>query len=169
MATTGTVKLADEVDANSCIFDRVFEQATIQGPAVVAFAGNVSFDNETTWHGEPDSMLIEVPKIPATPVQGVILLRNVSFRSCRFVNVAIIGPPELIAKLRDEIKPNAVVIDGSDLSGNFAYGIYAPNGGRAIMRGGKIGGGIAAIKAGGDAHFELRGTKVERPQQPDED
>ena len=57
---------------------------------------------------------------------------------------------------------DATLIERCELNG-AAHGIYAPNGGKGIIRQSKIRGGISAIEAGGDARFHLEDTDVEEP------
>jgi hypothetical protein len=100
MRPTSIVSLADEADVNSRIEHKSYERALIFGPAVIALLGNVSFVNGS-FAGHPDAMFIEVPE--KKWVQGVIGLQDVTFTDCRFENIAIIGPRDLIEQLRSEI------------------------------------------------------------------
>lgn len=99
---TTIVNLAsEEVDARGIIENRDYERALILGPAVFALLENVSFISGS-FAGDPESMFIEVPQ--GRRVQGVVGLRNVRFHDCRFENIAIIGPPDMVAHIRSQIQ-----------------------------------------------------------------
>ena len=91
---------SDVIDARGYVEDRDFERALILGPAVLTFIENVRFVN-SSFAGDPDSLFIEVPQ--GRRIQGVVALRNVRFQDCRFENIAFIGTPEVVARLRKEI------------------------------------------------------------------
>jgi hypothetical protein len=83
-------ELAD--DSTSMIKHRRFENVEIRGPAVLAPLGGVSIV-ECGFEGSIDSLVITVPD--GAVKLGVIGLEQVSFRRCRFRNIALIGTDEL--------------------------------------------------------------------------
>jgi hypothetical protein len=94
------VRLVDEAGVDSVIRDRIFEDALIVGPAVIALLDRVTMAN-SSFEGDPDSLFIEIQ--PERGVIGVIGLVNTTFNRCRFQNIGIIGIPEAIAQMRAEL------------------------------------------------------------------
>jgi len=91
------IRLADDADEQGLIEDRTYEDAVILGPAMLVPVGEVTLDSNE-FLADPKGLFIEFPE--GAPIQGGIGLRNVTFRRCEFRNVAIAGPPQLIAQLR---------------------------------------------------------------------
>jgi hypothetical protein len=96
------VRLTDEIDAESWVSDKTFEQSLILGPAVVAPTEGTRFIR-CAFVGPPDSMLIEIPT--GRQVQGIVGLRNVAFTDCVFQDVAFLGTAETMASLRAAMGP----------------------------------------------------------------
>jgi hypothetical protein len=84
-------QLAD--DSTSMIEGRQFENVEIRGPAILVPLDNNVFA-DCTFDGTFESVFRAVPD--GTVLVGVIGLRAVAFRGCRFRNVGIWGPEELI-------------------------------------------------------------------------
>jgi hypothetical protein len=95
------VRLAEEVDAESWIVDRVFERSLIAGPAVI-LPEKVVFER-SGFQGIPESIFIEIPA--GKPVQGVVGLRNVRFTDCVFQDCAIIGTTDDLKTMRESLLP----------------------------------------------------------------
>ena|ERR1700722_12133995 len=98
---TKVVTLFNETDEEAWVIDRVFEDSIILGPSVLALFENVIFDGVAI-SGDPEAALIEIP--PGKNLQGIIGLRNVTFRRCWFQDIAIIGPPEVIQQFRETLQ-----------------------------------------------------------------
>ena len=84
-------QLAD--DSTSMIEGRQFENVEIRGPAILAPLDNVSFIG-CSFDGTFETVFRAVPD--GTVLVGVIGLRAIVFRGCRFRNVGIWGPDALI-------------------------------------------------------------------------
>ncbi len=92
------VNIANETDTRGWIEHREFERAIILGPAVIVPLENVSFvSNE--FAADLETLFIELPEDRG--VVGMIGLRDVTFRDCRFENIGIAGTPESIARMRE--------------------------------------------------------------------
>lgn len=87
------IKIADEADINSMIVDTEYEDCLILGPAILASleGGSVS---GCTFDADPERLFLEVP-IGKTMV-GVVGLRNVDFRRCRFQNVGFVATEQQV-------------------------------------------------------------------------
>jgi hypothetical protein len=84
-------QLAD--DSTSMIEGRQFENVEIRGPAILVPLDNVAFEG-CSFDGSFEVVFRSFPE--GTVVMGVIGLRGVAFRGCRFRNVGIWGPEPLI-------------------------------------------------------------------------
>lgn len=89
MEVVRIAQLAD--DSTSTISHRQFEDVEIRGPAVLAPLMGVAFI-DSVFEGSFDTMVIVVDD--GAVKQGIIGLQQVSFRRCRFRNVALIGTSE---------------------------------------------------------------------------
>ena len=82
--------LAREADGRSLIEGRTFENALLLGPAIIAPLEHIEM-HTCTWEApNPDALFIEVEE--ARQLIGVVGLRAVTFTSCTFRNVGVIGP-----------------------------------------------------------------------------
>lgn len=102
------IRLADEADENGLIEGRSYEDAVINGPALLVPIENVTLD-ANMFVVDPNALFIEFPE--GSPIQGGIGLRDVTFRRCEFHNVAIAGSPKVIAGLRAQFEfPEAATL-----------------------------------------------------------
>lgn len=91
------IRLAEIADRRSLIENADFEDCEIHGPAVaLPLAGGeisgCSFD------GPVDAVFWEIA--PERSYVGVIGMKNVSFRGCRFRNVGFVGTAEFVETAR---------------------------------------------------------------------
>ncbi|HLM86924.1 MAG TPA: hypothetical protein VK272_12125 [Solirubrobacteraceae bacterium] len=98
---TKLVTLFNEADEDAWVLNREFEDSMILGPAVIAPFEAVTFE-DITISGSLDAALIEIPT--GKTLQGVIGLRHVTFRRCWLMDIAIIGPPGIIAECREALQ-----------------------------------------------------------------
>lgn len=94
------VRLVDRVGVNSIIEGQEFHDALIVGPAVIALLDRVTMIN-CGFDGDEDSLFIEVA--PDRGVLGVVGIVNTRFERCRFQNIGIVGPPEAVALMKEEL------------------------------------------------------------------
>lgn len=98
-------RIADVVGIDSTVRDATFENTLLVGPAVLAPIGNVTI-SDCSFGGDPgapDALFIEVPE--GKRVMGVVALVNVTFRRCRFENVALLATRDNIDRWRQTITP----------------------------------------------------------------
>jgi hypothetical protein len=93
------IRITDLARESVIISGKVFRNAVIQGPAILAILeGNTFvsciFENPTT----PDAMLWN-PLSPDTTI-GAIGLSRCKFENCEFKGIGLTGGPEIIAKIR---------------------------------------------------------------------
>jgi hypothetical protein len=91
------VKIADEVNIDSLVENRNFENALILGPAVLAPLERVTIA-ECNFDGTPEALFLEVAE--GRSLVGVVGLKNVVFRRCAFRNVALIGTPQAVQEFQ---------------------------------------------------------------------
>lgn len=87
------VQIALLADERSMIENQVFEDCEIRGPAMLALVGQFEMSN-CVFDGTFDSLFFEVAE--GRHVLGVIGVRGVAFRRCRFVNVGMLGTQDMI-------------------------------------------------------------------------
>jgi hypothetical protein len=95
------LRLVDLVDTESTVRDQVVEDALIVGPGVVTILHNVKFE-ACVFEGDSTALFIEVPETKRQI--GIVGLANMTFKRCRFQNVAIIGTRDVIARLKRELR-----------------------------------------------------------------
>ena len=83
-----------EIVQNHVIENRTFEDCTLEGPAVIVKTG-VGIFHECNFEGNLGEILWGIPS-SRKAVLGAIELRNTVFRRCRFREVGIAGPPDVI-------------------------------------------------------------------------
>lgn len=91
-------------DQDAILRDRIFEECTIRGPAVMALVGKNEFVGGSVQgriDGRADPVLWEVQEGPRF---GAIGVENCSFRRCEFVGIGIAAPPDVIQKLREALE-----------------------------------------------------------------
>jgi hypothetical protein len=97
------VRLVDLVDPDLIIRDRLFEGQDMLGPAVMTPVSGTIIEGDTLWaipaEGNAESAIWERP--PGGYVVGVIGIENCTFRSCRFINVGLAGPPDFLRAFRE--------------------------------------------------------------------
>jgi hypothetical protein len=96
-----TVRLVDLVDENLIIERQTFEDLLVLGPAVIAPLESVTFEEDTFEGEDLESLLIEVPV--GRRLTGVVGLREVTFRRCRFRNIAVLGARETLESFRANV------------------------------------------------------------------
>ena len=92
------IRLSDMLlDGEYMIEDKTFENCAIIGPAIIGIdPGKPGGFAHCAFSGNLESIFIEVA--PPRNAQGVIGLSGCMFRSCKFQNIRIIGPPRLREK-----------------------------------------------------------------------
>lgn len=73
---------------------RTFERCDIRGPAVVVPSGK-TVSEYNTFDGSADAVLWEIPP-DRSKVIGAIALEDCTFIRCRFANIGIAGPRDVI-------------------------------------------------------------------------
>lgn len=79
-----------------------FDDCDVYGPAVVGLLQDVAIEN-CTFDAPPEHVFIEAA--PDRPYLGIIGLNNVRLYGCRFHNVGLLGPPELLDIFRQAMTP----------------------------------------------------------------
>jgi len=91
-----------ELTVNRTLLEGItFENCHLIGPAVLALLDSNVF-SETTFEGEPDALLWEVPPSRQNVI-GAIGLRTCRLISCRTTNVGFAGSPAIIAQFRSAV------------------------------------------------------------------
>jgi hypothetical protein len=79
------------------IANRHFVNCHIVGPTVVAIAGELTMI-ETVWSESAETVCID--STDPNPKTGIIGLINCKFTKCRLEHIAVIGSPEVLARIR---------------------------------------------------------------------
>jgi hypothetical protein len=98
-----SIYVSDLARAESVIRNKVFENVTFVGPAIVMFLKNDSVHGSTfEAPGPMESVLLEVPA--GTLTVGAIGFEDCVFRNCRFVRIQVMGTKPDIDRLREDLK-----------------------------------------------------------------
>lgn len=92
------VRIADEARADWIVEGRVFEDCIILGPAVLLPFGV----NEITGgliEGDPEAIFWESDQ-PGRGLTGAVVIKNCTFKNCRFVRIGFVGESGSLEKLR---------------------------------------------------------------------
>ena len=96
-------RIIDLVGLDSIIDGKTIENTLVVGPAVVALIDSVTMD-AVQFSGDPESTFITVPE--GKRAQGIVGIRNSTFRNCRFQNISFIGTQEVVDRMQLEIGPD---------------------------------------------------------------
>lgn len=89
------VDLASDYDL---IEDKIFEDCTIYGPALIVPVNNMVFESNT-FEGTPDALFWVIPD-EQDRVIGAIGLNNCTFRRCIFRRIGIAGKRDVIERFK---------------------------------------------------------------------
>jgi hypothetical protein len=110
--TDRSFRLVDFFDTEPPILTgKVFRDCSIFGPAIMALLDNVSLLSPS-FEGQLDAILWEIPE-SREMVIGAIGLQNCVFERCRFFGIGLAGPPDLIARFRDNANEGAIDPDSA--------------------------------------------------------
>ncbi len=98
------IKIADLARESPIIAGRIFRNAVIQGPAVLAILEGNAFEScGFEIPAGPDAMLWT--PMNSNAAIGAIGLSRCRFENCTFRNIGLTGGPEVLATIRREIRP----------------------------------------------------------------
>jgi hypothetical protein len=96
------VRLCELAGDEAVIDGFEFTDCFVRGPAVVVVQGEKTTLANSTFRGDPDSLLWEIPPERSTVI-GAILVNNCVFDECTFEGVGFAGPPEFIRQMKQGI------------------------------------------------------------------
>jgi hypothetical protein len=107
--THRSFRIVDLLGQNDYIVDRIFEDCTIYGPAVVVPLDHTVFD-QCVLDAPPDALLWEVPE-DRQFIVGAIGLIRCTLRRCHLRGLGIAGPKAMINEFMEDFKGSATVND----------------------------------------------------------
>jgi hypothetical protein len=99
------LRITELVTQVPVIASQVFEQCTIQGPAILAPQGRTAITN-CSIGGQVDEILWSAPQSQTGQVVGAIAVVDCTFDRCRFEGIGFTGPPEFLRTLMQALGVN---------------------------------------------------------------
>jgi hypothetical protein len=98
-----SVYITDLARMGPVIHDKTFEKVSFVGPAMITPIANVTMNGTIfdTDGGPPEATYLEVPD--NTYTVGVIGLKDVIVKNCRFTRIQVVGDKAIIAKIKADV------------------------------------------------------------------